>query len=191
LDEEVLIVRIRKGDPSAFHDLVEHFRDRVYNTSLGLLQQTEDAEDITQEVFIEIYKSVSGFRGQSKLSTWIYRITVQKSLEFLRWKTRKKRYGVLLHLFGKEEEHLQHDLVHFLHPGVLLENKERASILFLAISKLPANQRTAFTLHKVEGLGYAEISGIMKTSLSSVESLLFRAKQNLRKLLAEYYEKNE
>jgi len=191
LDEVSLIQSIRSGDPSAFHDLVEAFRDRVFNTVLGLLQQKEDAEDITQEVFIEIYRSISGFRGQAKLSTWIYRITVQKSLEFLRWKTRKKRSGIILHVFGKEDKELSSKFLHFNHPGVQLENKERSAILFLAISKLPLNQRTAFTLHKVEGLSYAEITGIMRVSLSSVESLMFRAKQNLQKLLSDYYDKNE
>lgn len=191
MDEVSLIQSIRSGDPSAFHDLVEAFRDRVFNTVLGLLQQKEDAEDITQEVFIEIYRSISGFRGQAKLSTWIYRITVQKSLEFLRWKTRKKRSGIILHVFGKEDKELSSKFLHFNHPGVQLENKERSAILFLAISKLPLNQRTAFTLHKVEGLSYAEITGIMRVSLSSVESLMFRAKQNLQKLLSDYYDKNE
>lgn len=191
MDEVLLVQSIRSGDPSAFHHLVEAFRDRVFNTAIGLLQQKEDAEDITQEVFIEIYRSISGFRGQSKLSTWIYRITVQKSLEFLRWKARKKRSGIMLHLFGRQDKEVPSGFVHFHHPGIQLENKERSAILFLAISKLPLNQRTAFTLHKLEGLSYAEITGVMRISLSSVESLMFRAKQNLQKLLSDYYDKNE
>ncbi|MCX6245293.1 MAG: RNA polymerase sigma factor [Bacteroidetes bacterium] len=191
MDEASIIERLRNGEPSAFHELVESFRDRVFNTSIGLLQQREDAEDITQEVFVEIYRSVAGFRGESKLSTWIYRITVQKSMEFLRWKARKKRSGIILQLFGKEGKEVHPGLVHFDHPGTRLENKERSAILFQAISKLPLNQRTAFTLHKVEGLSYAEISGIIGVSLSSVESLMFRAKQNLQQLLSHYYDKNE
>ena len=76
----------------------------------------------------------------------------------------------------------------FHHPGVILDNKERASVLFKAIDRLPENQKTAFTLHKLEGLSYQEISEVMKTTLSSVESLMHRAKNNLKKWLAEHYE---
>ena len=79
----------------------------------------------------------------------------------------------------------------FNHPGVLLENKERAKTLFAAIEKLPENQRVAFTLHKIEGLSYQEITAIMETSLSSVESLMFRAKKNLQKTLGGFYKKNK
>jgi RNA polymerase sigma-70 factor (ECF subfamily) len=91
-------------------------------------------------------------------------------------------------LFGENEEVIHHP-ADFVHPGVVLENKERSTILFKAISKLADNQKIAFTLHHVEGLSYQEITEVMQLSLSSVESLLFRAKSNLRTLLKEYYAK--
>lgn len=75
----------------------------------------------------------------------------------------------------------------FHHPGVTLDNKERAAVLFKAISQLPANQKIAFTLHKLEGLSYQEVSEVMKTSVSSVESLMHRAKSNLKKWLIVHY----
>ena len=189
--EEKLIGQLRAGDMNAYRELVSRFSGKIYNTALGLLQDKEDAEDMTQEVFIEIFQSISGFQERSKLSTWIYRITVRKSLELIRSRNRKKRKGVFLSLFGKEDHLPVTSSSPFYHPGIKLENKERAAVLFMAIEKLPVNQRTAFTLHKVENLSYAELAEIMEITVSSVESLMFRAKQNLRKILGSYYDQNE
>lgn len=191
MSETDFISRLRNGEQSAYKELVTKFGGKVHNTVISILQNEEDAEDITQEVFVEVFRSVQGFKGESTLSTWIYRISVVKALEFLRKKKRKKRFAFVQSLFGMESVIPSVDKPHFYHPGIQLENKERAAILFEAIEKLPENQKTAFILHKTEGLSYAEIADIMKTSIPSVESLMFRAKQNLQKLLADYYNKNE
>lgn len=191
MNEERCISQLKNGDPAAYRELVDHFRDRVYNTALALVRNAEDAQDVSQEVFIGVFQSAGSFRGDARLSTWVYRITVQKSLEHIRNARRKKRGGVLMSLLGREHLLPVETNAPFYHPGVKLENKERAAILFQAIGQLNENQQTAFTLHKVEALSYAEIAEIMKISVSSVESLMFRAKQNLRKILGEYYEKNE
>jgi RNA polymerase sigma factor (sigma-70 family) len=191
MTEEELLKRIRSGDRQGFREFAEMYRDRVYNTSLGLLQQKENAEDVTQEVFLEVFRSVAKFKGESALSTWVYRITVQKSLEHIRARSRKKRSGILLSLFGKEDRMNLSTESSFYHPGVRLENKERSALLFQAIARLPESQRTAFTLHKVEGLSHAAIAEVMKTTVSSVESLMVRAKENLKSSLSRYYENNE
>ena len=190
MSEETFILRLKSGDREAYSELVSTFSDQVFNTALGLMQNREDAEDIAQEVFAEVFQSVSRFRQQSRLSTWIYRITVTKSLELIRSRQRNKRSGIVLSLFGRE--HLIPDPGNepFYHPGVNLENKEMSAVLFGAIRQLPLNQRTAFTLNKIEDLSYAELSEVMNVSVSSVESLLFRAKQRLREILGGYYEKN-
>ena len=159
----------------------------AYNTAIGILQNTEDAEDIAQEVFIQVYHSVAQFKGDSKVSTWLYRITVTKSLDFLRSKKRKKRFAFVQSLFGAESKEPLVEQASFVHPGGQLEKKETAAILLKAIDKLPENQKTAFTLHKVEGLSYQEVAEVMEASLSSVESLLFRAKSNLQSYLKDYY----
>lgn len=190
MGENELIAELKSGSKTAFELLVKESGSKVFNTSLGLLQNREDAEDITQEVFVTVFQSIGQFKGDSKLSTWIYRITVTKSLEYIRTKNRKKRFGFIQSLFNNEGE-IKKDLPHFHHPGVQLENKERAAILFKAIDQLPENQKTAFILHKTEDLSYAEISEVLNVSVSSVESLMFRAKQNLQKILGDYYEKNE
>ena len=191
MNEEHFIAQLKNGDEVAFAELIKQFGDKAFNTCLGLLQNTEDAEDTAQEVFVEVFQSIHQFKGESKLSTWIYRIAVTKSLEFLRKKNRKKRFAFVQSLFGMESILPNNDKAHFYHPGIQLENKERAAVLFKAIDKLPENQKTAFILHKIEDMSYAEIAEVMRVSLSSVESLQFRAKQNLQKLLGNYYEKNE
>jgi RNA polymerase sigma factor (sigma-70 family) len=191
LNEEQLISRLKEGDTLAFKELVDELKNRVFNTALGILQNTEDAEDTTQEVFIEVFHSIGQFKGDSKMTTWVYRITVTKALDFLRKKKRKKRFALTRILFATESVEPVMDVPHFYHPGVQLENKERASILFSALDRLPENQKSAFILHKVEGLSYQEVAEVLKVSVSSVESLMYRARQGLQKLLMDYYQKNE
>jgi len=182
LNETELIQGLRKGDESAFKFLVDTYQDLVFNTAVGIVQNAEDAEDVAQEVFIQVYRSIHSFKGESKLSTWLYRITTTRSLDHLRSKKSKKRFGYLQRLFGDSNEPLM-ELPDFHHPGVALDKKENAARLFRAIAKLPENQKTAFTLHKLEDLSYQEVSEVMRISVSAVESLMHRAKQNLRKIL--------
>jgi RNA polymerase sigma factor (sigma-70 family) len=186
LNEGTLIEKLKLGNEEAFKTIVETWQKMVYNTAIGIVQNAEDAEDITQEVFVQVYQSVSSFKGDSKFSTWLYRIAITKSLDHERRKKRKKRFAFVKSLFGEESEVVFHP-PDFHHPGVVLDKKEEAATLFHVISKLPGNQRIAFTLHKLEGLSYQEVGEVMKTSLSSVESLMHRAKNNLRKSLEDRY----
>ncbi|MDP9230299.1 MAG: RNA polymerase sigma factor [Bacteroidota bacterium] len=186
MNEWNLIEQLKRGDETAFKTIVQTWQDMVYNTAIGIVQNAEDAEDIAQEVFVKVYESIKDFKGESKLSTWIYRITISKALDHERRKNRKKRFAFIKSLFGTNNEVIIHP-PDFHHPGVVMDNKQNASILFKAIKELPVNQRTAFTLNKLEGLSYQEVSDVMNTSASSVESLLHRAKKNLRKSLENYY----
>ena len=180
MPETKLINLLKQGDESAFKELVIKYQDRVYNTVLGFLRNEADAEDIAQEVFIQVFRSIQQFKGDSLLSTWIYRIAVTKSLEFIRSKKRKKRFGFIQSLFTAENLPVA-EPVDFCHPGIQQEQKEEAALLFKMVDELPENQRTAFLLNKVEDLSYREIAAILKTSESAVDSLLQRAKQNLKK----------
>lgn len=182
MDELELIQGLREGQEAAFRTLVETYQDRVYNTVIGIVQNAEDAEDVTQEVFIQVYKSIGSFKGESKLSTWLYRIATTRSLDLLRSRKSKKRFGFIQRLFGEGAEPTV-EIPDFNHPGVALDKKEDAAKLFKAITQLPENQKTAFVLHKLEDLSYQEVAAIMKTSVPAVESLMHRAKLNLRKLL--------
>jgi RNA polymerase sigma factor (sigma-70 family) len=182
LTEHELIQGLKDADEAAFKYLVDNYKDRVYNTAIGIVQNAEDAEDVAQEVFIQVYRSISSFKGESRLSTWLYRIATTRALDLLRSRKSKKRAGILQRLFGDNNEPIL-ELPDFNHPGVALDRKENAAKLFKAISQLPENQRIAFTLHKLEDLSYQEISEIMSSTVPAVESLMHRAKQNLRKML--------
>jgi RNA polymerase sigma-70 factor (ECF subfamily) len=182
LNELELIQGLRNGDETAFRYLVDTYQDRVYNTAIGIVQNAEDAEDVAQEVFIQVYRSIHSFKGESKLSTWLYRIATTRSLDLLRSRKSKKRFGFVQRLFGEGNEPI-YDPPDFNHPGVSMDRKENAARLFRAIAQLPENQKIAFTLHKLEDLSYQEISEVMQTSVPAVESLMHRAKQNLRKIL--------
>jgi RNA polymerase sigma-70 factor (ECF subfamily) len=156
----------------------------VYNLALSFLQNTEDAEDLTQEVFIEVYNSFYKFNGNSTISTWIYRITVNKALDFIRKKKRKKRFSIVNRLFATEELDVEsNQIVHFDHPGVLMEQKENARLVFKLIDELKENQKTAFILFHLEDLSQKQIAEIMGISTKAVELLVRRAKLKLKEKL--------
>ena len=182
MNEVELIQGLRNGEEVAFKFLVNNYQDRVFNTAIGIVQNAEDAEDVAQEVFIQVFRSVQSFKAESKLSTWIYRITTTRALDHLRSRKSKKRFGFLQRLFGEGNEPI-YELPDFHHPGVTLDRKENAALLFKAIDKLPEKQKIAFTLNKLEDLSYLEVSDVMQVSVPAVESLMHRAKQNLRKML--------
>lgn len=189
--ETNLLSALQSGDQEAFRYLVEKFGSKVRRTCMGFVHSESDADDLAQEVFVEVFLSSSKFRGESSISTWVYRIAVNKSLNFLRSAGRRKLRTLFETLTGEEKEYVKEpesgreDL-----PDERLQQKERSKIIGEAMGKLPENQRTAFVLSKYDDLSYHEIAGIMNISLSSVESLLFRARQNLRKLLSDYYKNN-
>jgi len=186
-----LLSHIRGGSFEAFRALVKAYQHRVINTCYGFLKNREDAEDAAQEVFIEVYRSVSGFRGETKLSTWIYRIAVTRSLDLLRKRSRKKRAS------GRNRRENFDDLEHRLQapeadwPEDVFKGRERAGVLSRAVDSLPQSQRIAVVLNLYEGFSSHEIADIMRTSPSAVEGLVHRAKTNLKKKLRSYYEKYE
>jgi RNA polymerase sigma factor (sigma-70 family) len=190
LNEQALIRLLKEGDETAFKELVLTWQDMVFNTVLSILQNEEDAEDVSQEVFIQVYQSINAFKAESKLSTWMYRIATTKSLDHLRKKKRKKRFAYVQSLFGLAYEEKEQPVT-FYHPGVVLDNKEKAAVLFKALNLLPEKQKVAFTLHKVEGLSYQQVGEVMGTTLPAVESLIHRAKGNLKKQLEHYYKTHQ
>lgn len=187
--EKQLIDALKEGSEQAFNTFVLNYQGKVINTCLGFAPNIQDAEDIAQEVFVEVYRSIGKFKEQSSLSTWVYRIAVSKSLEFIRHRKRKKRASFFQSLIGLEDERASAVSDTFNHPGVQMENKQRGEVIFAAINELAENQKIAFILSKVEGLSYQEIASIMELSISSIESLLHRAKKNLQKKLETYYKK--
>lgn len=187
VEDQDLLVLLRKNKDRAYRYLVDTYAGMIYNTCFNLVRSVEDAEDLVQEVFTAVYLSLDSFEGNSKVSTWVYSIAINKSKEFLRSKTRKKRSGHMV-VIEKEESHfLPSQVIDFDHPGVKMEDKELAAVLFSAIDQLSENQQVAFLMHKIEGYSYEEISRKMDLSISSVESLMFRARKKLKELLENYY----
>ena len=186
-DESGLIEKLRLGDEKAFRILFDLYKINVYNTASGFLTNVNDAEDVTQEVFIQVFKSIEHFKENSKLSTWIYRITITKCLDLLRKKKTKKRFAFFVDFFENDEKDKEEVFVNYEHPGVQTDKLELSKILFKEIDKLPDNQRISFVLNKVEKLAYKEISEVMGISVPAVESLIFRAKSGLKKRLEKYY----
>ncbi len=192
MTDQELVEKILKDEPAAFRSLVEAYQDRVFRTAFGLLNNREDAEDIAQEVFVEVYRSLSRFRGESRISTWLYRITVNKSINLLKRSKRQQWPGEWFPLnLGKMNAGAEIRAVEYSTPHSRMEHQELGKILDEAIRSLPEKQRIAFTLHKVEDLPHKEIAEIMNTTASSVESLIFRAKRNLQLRLIPYYEKGK
>jgi RNA polymerase sigma-70 factor (ECF subfamily) len=175
--------RLRSGDESAFRALVDEHQNRVVNVCYRFLRNEEDARDTAQEVFLDVYRALPGFRGEAELSTWIHRIAMTKSLDALRRRSRKKRLEGLAGTGGSEE--IEREAVSGgPDPGQALEERERAALLHEAIDTLPRSQRIAVTLAKYEEMSSAEIARILGTSPGAVDSLVYRAQASLRRKLA-------
>ena len=168
-----------------FEKLYHEYKTLVFNVELNYLQNIEDAEEITQDVFVKVYNSLENFNQKSSYKTWIYRITINQCLDNIKQKNSQKRFFIFGKKSQNEAEYL--NITTFEHPGVLMENQEEAAILFAVINTLTENQKTAFLLSKLDGLSNPEIAEIMQVSISSVESLVFRAKVSLQDKLSEKF----
>jgi len=177
------------SETADFRTIVETHQDRVLNICYAFLHNREDAEDAAQDVFIEVYRSLDRFRGEAQLSTWIHRISVTKSLDMIRRKKRKKRITSAKQILGLGEAGAAAAGSAGEQPDRQLEAKENRELLYRAIDRLPETQKIALTLSAIEGLRYKETAAVMQTSVESVESLIFRAKKNIRKHLAGYFRK--
>jgi RNA polymerase sigma-70 factor (ECF subfamily) len=180
-NEKVFLKQLKLGNRIAFNELVAVCQKRVLNICFRFLLNREDAEDISQEVFVEVYHSIKNFREDSKLSTWVYRIAVTKSLDELKRRSRKKRITSIGKTLGIEKIALW--MTGNDRPDRSFEEQENFDQLLKALNRLHESQRIALTLSKIEGYSNTEIAEIMQTSLTAVDSLIYRAKQNLKTFL--------
>jgi RNA polymerase sigma-70 factor, ECF subfamily len=187
MTENELIRGVIERDRASVTCLVETYQKRVIKTAYYFLGNMDDAEDVAQEVFLEIFNSMKGFRQSSALSTWIYRITVNRSLNAVKRNKQRQIFTRIEKLFGIESQ----EKSAFANGSSIENNKvtddETRKLLKESVSGLPENQRTVFILCKYEELSYKEISEVTGLSISSIESLLHRAKMNLRKKLVCHY----
>ncbi|WP_246009009.1 RNA polymerase sigma factor [Hymenobacter metallilatus] len=174
-----LVAQLQGGQAAAFRTLVERYQGRVYRTALSLLRSREEAEDVTQEVFMAVHQSIGRFRGDAALSTWLYRLATERALKHRRQARTKKRFAFLTSLLSDTNEVLHHP-PDYRHPLALLEGQQQLHELLAAIARLPDAQQVAFTLRHEQELSYEEIAAVLDTSVPAVESLLYRARQTLR-----------
>lgn len=183
MTDQELITGILNRDKQVIQFLVGKYHKQIIKTAFHLLQNMDDAEDLAQDVCIEILESIESFKGASSLSTWIYRLTINKSLNFIRKNKRKQLVSQFESFFRKGNGHENSAFTEPSEQDNTFDNTERRQLLENAVNSLPENQKTAFILSKYEELSYKEITEIMNLSLASVESLLQRAKKSLQKKL--------
>jgi len=189
VDNKKFIQRLKNGDRSAFEELVREYKDPLLNVCYGYLKNIDDAEDLTQEVFIEVFKSISDFRGESSLYTWIYRIAISRSLDELKKRRSLKRAAFFEKRVRSDAADLEMSQTasDVQTPDEDLLQKQQQFFIKECLDELPETQRTAFVLSQQDGLSYKEIAGLMGKTHSSIESLVHRSKQNLRKIMEHNY----
>jgi RNA polymerase sigma-70 factor (ECF subfamily) len=170
-----LIREVAEGEENAFGQLVRKYEHSVMNTIYRYLGSYSEAEDVAQEVFIKVWRNASKFKAKSKFSTWLYRIVVNQCLNYR--SKHSKKCGAL------DEKIKMATTLESSEVEIEFERRERIEMVRKAVDELPKTQRIAIILSKYEGKSYKEIAQIMEVSLSSVTSLIFRAKDNLRKRL--------
>lgn len=185
-DELLLVKRARQGDLSAYDELVRRYQERIYATVYHMTSNHEDANDLAQEAFIKAYQALKSFKGGSSFYTWVYRIAVNKTINFL--KQRKNRAQMSLNDLDFNAEH-DPDLVALISektPRREVNLSELQEKLNAAMQKLSEPHRLVVTLHDVQGLSHEEIAEIMDCNIGTVRSRLFYARQQLQAYLSDY-----
>lgn len=154
----------------------------MFNLALQYTNNIEDAEEITQDVFVKVFQHSKDFKQEADIKTWIYRITINQSLDYIKSKQRKKR-SFWSNIIGSKDSESNPTLSDFNHPGLEMENKEALKELMRKIYQLPEQQKTAIILLKIEDLPQKEVAQIMNLSEGAIESLFQRAKSTLKKML--------
>ena len=181
-----LVERCRANDEAAFREIVSRYKVKVHHYIYRMTGSSEDAEDLTQEVFVRLYTSLGTFRGQSSLNTWLFRIAGNLCIDrFRRSKGRAPAYS-LDEPAGGDDSVTREVADQTWEPHRMLENSEMADQIQLALGRLPEKLRTALVLHDLEGLPYEEIAQIAGCPLGTVKSRLFNARMQMRGLLAPY-----
>lgn len=180
MTEKELIHNIKNGDTQAFRLLVEQHQQMVFRTVLGFVHIKEDAEDLTQEVFIQAYQSLPYYQEKAAFSTWLYRIAVNTSLNYIH----KNRFKKVIDFAEEKMQTLFNQRDNSINPEEQIIENETDSLIQKAINQLSEKQRTAFILSKYNELPQKKIAEIMQLSEGAVEQHLQRAKIKLQKKLS-------
>ena len=192
ISDDVLIRRYTQlGDESSFEEIVNRYSDRIYGFALRITRNTNDAEEVFQEVFLTLTKKLHTFRGDSKFSSWLYRVTVNTSYMYLR-SQKKHENNISLENYSPYDEKgtLMGRIMYkdwSSRPDIIIFNKEAVIIIEKAINELPESYRTVFHLRDIEGLSNEEVANILEISIPAVKSRLHRARLFLRDKLSDYF----
>ncbi len=183
-----LMVQVQGGDQSAFEELVSRYQNRVLSVLFNAIGNQEEAEDLTQEVFLRIYRARHGYKPTAKFSTWIFTITNNLAMNARRSRRTRRTVNLDADESGPLGARPQEQLLKDPAPTASgqLHASEVAELVRQAVDKLDERQRMAVLLSKFEDMGYAEIAEVMGTSTMAVKSLLARARTNLREMLEPY-----
>ena len=188
-EEAALLAGLREGHEVAYETLIQRYEQPVYSIVSRLVEEVSDAPDVVQEVFLKIFRNVAGFRGESTLKTWIYRIAVNEARNHHRWFGRHRRQEVGIEP-AREDRHSLSDCLADPAPGPyqLALDHETQTLLENALADVNANYRAALILREIEGMTYEEIAGILEISLGTVKSRILRGREALRKSLTKKME---
>jgi RNA polymerase sigma-70 factor, ECF subfamily len=190
LTDNEIIQEILQGERNTFRKLVERYQPMVFRTCMGFLHNKDDADDLTQDVFIQAYQTLSGFKGDASFSTWIYRIAVNASLNKIRKSSKRLLIQRLETVFGVEKSKgFSIPIPDTDNPENILILNEHREWVQKALNTLPENQRTAIVLSKYDDLPQKAIAEIMNLTEGAVEALMQRAKANLRDKLSSLQKK--
>ncbi|MDO9680740.1 MAG: RNA polymerase sigma factor [Bacteroidales bacterium] len=177
-DELKIIDRILSGETEMYRLLVERYHEKIFILVRGFVHQTEDSEDVTQETFMQAFVSLGSFNGKSEFSTWLYRIGINSAYTFLRKRNRKSITELYTEKLGALTDFITSAKTE--NPQTIMSGKQTEEVIYKEIDNLPANQKTAFILSRLDGLSQKEIAEIMSLSVQAVDSLIQRAKRQLK-----------
>lgn len=187
--DDVLISGFKEGDTDAFQELVLKYEQRVFNHCMRMVNDEEDSYDLTQEIFLKVFRKIGNYEHTYSFYTWLYRITVNCCIDFLRRKKRQVNsvslsagHGDDAGINGKDQDIPDHTFV----PDTALDQRELDQVLHAAIAQLSEKLRAIIILKEIEGFSYEEIAEVLGCSKGTVKSRLFRARERLKELLTDY-----
>lgn len=184
--DQFLVERAQRGDKDAFRQLVVAYQERLFTVVRGMVRNQEDAQDITQDVFIKAYASIGSFQGQSSFYTWLYRIAVNMTIDYRRRKGRRQESSFDEKIDPDAAEGAELPDARVLSPQRAYLDKELGGKIRQAMESLPEDQRTAIVLRELEGLSYKEIADMMECSQGTVMSRLFYGRKKLQEILKDF-----
>lgn len=182
-DEVKLVHKAKKGSIAAFEELILEYETKIYNIAYRMLHNEEDAKDLSQEIFVKVFENIHKFKGDSKFSTWLYRIATNTCIDELRRRKGKEVYSIDEEVQTEEGVLTKEYTDTKPSPEDVVVNKEVSYQIKLAINNLSEEHRTAIILRDLQGFGYNEISQILECSLGTVKSRISRARTQLKELL--------